>query len=172
MSAAEATDYSEKNGPRSYVLRDVWYESLSEVISKEIMPEEDRREVLFLTLSDAILDLVMDIIPQDYAKVVANNIDDFLAVTVVNKETTSIFWQSSRRISSRRMATPSMMTSSCRRRWRVSRTNGGTPSARTSRGSPRTKPWKRPQSVTASTERQILSGKSLTISLWPDHGQC
>jgi hypothetical protein len=79
-------DSSEKNGPRSYVLRDVWYESLSEVISKEIMPEENKREMLFLTLSNAILDLVMDIIPEDYAKVVADNIDDFLAVTVVNKE--------------------------------------------------------------------------------------
>ncbi len=79
-------DSSEKNGPRSYVLRDVWYESLSEVISKEIMPEENKREMLFLTLSNALLDLVMDIIPEDYAKVVADNIDDFLAVTVVNKE--------------------------------------------------------------------------------------
>jgi hypothetical protein len=79
-------DSSEKNGPRSYVLRDVWYESLSEVISKEIMPEENKREMLFLTLSNAILDLVMDIIPDEYAKVVADNIDDFLAVTVVNKE--------------------------------------------------------------------------------------
>jgi hypothetical protein len=79
-------DYAEKNGPRSYVLRDVWYESLSEVISKEIMPEENKREMLFLTLSNAMLDLVMDIIPEEYAKVVADNIDDFLAVTVVNKE--------------------------------------------------------------------------------------
>ena len=65
---------------------DVWYESLSEVVSKEIMPEENKREMLFLTLSNAILDLVMDIIPDEYAKVVADNIDDFLAVTVVNKE--------------------------------------------------------------------------------------
>jgi hypothetical protein len=79
-------DYSEKNGPRSYVLRDVWYESLNEVIAKEEMPEENKREMLFLTLSNAMLDLVMDIIPSDYAKVVADNIDDFLAVTVVNKE--------------------------------------------------------------------------------------
>jgi hypothetical protein len=79
-------DSSEKNGPRSYVLRDVWYESLNEVIAKEEMPEENKREMLFLTLSNAILDLVMDIIPSDYAKVVADNIDDFLAVTVVNKE--------------------------------------------------------------------------------------
>ena len=79
-------DSSEKNGPRSYVLRDIWYESLSEVIAKEVMPEENKREMLFLTLSNAMLDLVMDIIPEDYAKVVADNIDDFLAVTVVNKE--------------------------------------------------------------------------------------
>jgi hypothetical protein len=50
------------------------------------MPEENKREMLFLTLSNAMLDLVMDIIPADYAKVVADNIDDFLAVTVVNKE--------------------------------------------------------------------------------------
>ena len=50
------------------------------------MPEENKREKLFLTLSNAMLDLVMDIIPSDYAKVVADNIDDFLAVTVVNKE--------------------------------------------------------------------------------------
>lgn len=79
-------DSSEKNGPRSYVLRDIWYESLSDVIAKEEMPEENKREMLFLTLSNAMLDLVMDIIPEDYAKVVADNIDDFLAVTVVNKE--------------------------------------------------------------------------------------
>jgi len=82
----EGEDVSEKNGPRSYVLRDVWYESLTEVINKEDMPEENKREMLFLTLSNAMLDLVMDIIPSDYAKVVADNIDDFLAVTVVNKE--------------------------------------------------------------------------------------
>ena len=79
-------DSAEKNGPRSYVLRDVWYESLNEVIDKEDLKEENKREMLFLTLSNAILDLVMDIIPADYAKVVADNIDDFLAVTVVNKE--------------------------------------------------------------------------------------
>jgi hypothetical protein len=76
----------EKNPARSYVLRDIWYESLGQVIDEEAMPEENKREMLFLTLSNALLDMIMDIVPADIADIVAENIDDFLTVTAVNRE--------------------------------------------------------------------------------------
>jgi hypothetical protein len=50
------------------------------------MPEENKREMLFLTLSNALLDMIMDIVPADIADIVAENIDDFLTVTAVNRE--------------------------------------------------------------------------------------
>ena len=79
-------DPIEKNPARAYMLRDVWFESLSQVIDEELVPEENRREMLFLTLSNALLDMVLDIVPSDLASVIAENMDDFLTITVVNKE--------------------------------------------------------------------------------------
>ena len=120
----------------------------------------EQAQMLFLTLSNAMLDLVMDIIPEDYAKVVADNIDDFSLSPSSIRRTTSTSWPSLRRISSRRRGTPSRTKSSCRPRWRSSRTSGGTLSARTSRERPRTRLWKRRRSVTASTERSNFFPKN------------
>jgi hypothetical protein len=75
-----------KNPSRSYVLRDVWYNSLASVISEEDMPEESKRELMFLTLSNALLDMAMDIMPEDLSILFARNLDDYLAVTVVNQQ--------------------------------------------------------------------------------------
>ncbi len=75
-----------KNPSRSYVLRDVWFTSLSSVINEEELPEDSKRELMFLTLSNALLDMVMDIVPEDLSMVFARNLDDYLAVTVVNQQ--------------------------------------------------------------------------------------
>jgi hypothetical protein len=75
-----------KNPMRSYVLRDIWYEGLNQVIEEEAAPEDNKKEMLFLTLSNALLDMVMDIVPADVGEILAENIDDFLCITMVNRE--------------------------------------------------------------------------------------
>ncbi len=75
-----------KNPSRSYVLRDVWYTSLASVINEEDLPEDSKRELMFLTLSNALLDMIMDIMPEDLSVLFARNLDDYLAVTIVNQK--------------------------------------------------------------------------------------
>lgn len=76
-----------KNNPaRSYALFDIWFESLMQTIDEQVVPEPNKREMLFLTLSNAMLDMLMDILPEDLAQVVADNLDDYMAVTHVNKK--------------------------------------------------------------------------------------
>jgi len=76
----------DKNPSRSYLLRDVWYTSLASVIEEEDMPEDSKRELMFLTLSNALLDMIMDIMPEDLSVLFARNLDDYLAITVVNQK--------------------------------------------------------------------------------------
>jgi hypothetical protein len=75
-----------KNPSRAYALKDLWLESLANVVDSEVAPEEGKREMFFLTLTNAILDMVMDIVPEEMADALADNIDDYLSVTLVNKE--------------------------------------------------------------------------------------
>jgi hypothetical protein len=75
-----------RNAQRSYALKDLWYESLSEVVDEQIAPESNKREMMFLTLSNAMLDMMMDILPEDVGVILAQNMDDYLAVTLVNKK--------------------------------------------------------------------------------------
>lgn len=75
-----------KNQSRSYALRDVWFPSLQEVINDKSVPKESREEVLFLTLANAMLDMTMDVVPEEMALAYARNLDDYLTVTMVNHE--------------------------------------------------------------------------------------
>ncbi len=75
-----------KNQSRSYALRDVWFSSLQEVINDKSVPKESREEVLFLTLANALLDMTMDVVPEEMALAYARNLDDYLTVTMVNHE--------------------------------------------------------------------------------------
>lgn len=75
-----------KNQARSYALRDVWYPSLMEVINDKSVPSESREEVLFLTLTNALLDMTMDVVPEEMALAYARNLDDYITVTVVNSK--------------------------------------------------------------------------------------
>jgi hypothetical protein len=75
-----------KNAERSYALRDLWFESLAAAVDQQVAPESNKREMLFLTLSNSILDMMMDILPEEVGVVLAENIDDYLAVTLINKK--------------------------------------------------------------------------------------
>jgi hypothetical protein len=80
------SDPIEKNPSRSYILREIWFDSLCQVIDEEKVPEDNKREMLFLTLSNALLDMIIDIVPAEVGEMIAENMDDFLTVTLVNRE--------------------------------------------------------------------------------------
>lgn len=84
VSAAE--ELFGKNGERSYALRDLWYEALDAAVEEQVAPEPNKREMLFLTLSNSIFDMMMDILPEELAVALAQNLDDYLAVTLINKK--------------------------------------------------------------------------------------
>ncbi len=84
-SIAESVIFG-KNQSRTYALRDVWFPSLMEVINDKSVPEESREEMLFLTLTNALLDMTMDVVPEDMALTYARNLDDYITVTVVNSK--------------------------------------------------------------------------------------
>jgi hypothetical protein len=84
-SIAESVIFG-KNQNRTYALRDVWFPSLMEVISDKSVPEESRTEMLFLTLTNALLDMTMDVVPEDMALTYARNLDDYITVTIVNSK--------------------------------------------------------------------------------------
>jgi hypothetical protein len=75
-----------KNQNRTYALRDVWFPSLMEVINDKSVPEESREEMLFLTLTNALLDMTMDVVPEEMALAYARNLDDYITVTIVNNK--------------------------------------------------------------------------------------
>ncbi|MDW5562850.1 MAG: hypothetical protein SA339_06445 [Methanomassiliicoccus sp.] len=75
-----------KNQNRTYALRDVWFPSLMEVINDKSVPRESREEMLFLTLTNALLDMTMDVVPEDMALAYARNLDDYITVTIVNSK--------------------------------------------------------------------------------------
>jgi hypothetical protein len=76
----------EMNPQRAYALRDLWSDSLNELVDQEIAPEPQKREMLFLALSNAMMDMMMDILPEELVEILAENLDDYLAVTLVNKK--------------------------------------------------------------------------------------
>lgn len=75
-----------KNAERCYALRDLWFESLAAAVDQQVAPEPYKREMLFLTLSNSIMDMMMDILPEEVAVILAENIDDYLAVTLINQK--------------------------------------------------------------------------------------
>lgn len=75
-----------KNQNRSIALRDAWFPSLKESISDRSVPEESREEVLFLNLTNALLDMTMDVVPGEMALAYARNLDDYITVTLVNQK--------------------------------------------------------------------------------------
>ena len=75
-----------KNQNRTYALREVWFENLKEIVNDKSVPQENKDEIMFLTLTNAMFDLFMDIVPKEDALCFARNLDDYLSVTLVNKE--------------------------------------------------------------------------------------
>jgi hypothetical protein len=76
----------EKNPARCEALRDLWFEDITKIVDNAKGSAQDKQEMLFMNLANSILDMVIDIVPEEYGKVIAENMDDFLAIAIVNKE--------------------------------------------------------------------------------------
>jgi len=74
------------NPNRVRALREIWFSEMIEAIDAVDAPEEGKRELLFMAVSNSILDMVMDIVPPEFALAFARNLDEYLKVALVNKE--------------------------------------------------------------------------------------
>ena len=71
---------------RSYAIRDMWLDKIVENAAKESMPTPQRRERLFISLTNALLDLVVDVMPDFMTEDLFVGLDQALAMALVDKE--------------------------------------------------------------------------------------
>jgi hypothetical protein len=71
---------------RSYIIRDLWLPSIAESIAKDSMPSPQKRERLFISVANALLDLVVNVMPDFMTEDMFQGLDHSLEMTLVNKE--------------------------------------------------------------------------------------
>ncbi|AGN26639.1 hypothetical protein [Candidatus Methanomassiliicoccus intestinalis] len=75
-----------KNQNRSHAIKDLWFEDMTKYLKECDSPEESKPELMFLSLSNALLDMFFDIVPREFAIASANNMSQFLTTLLINKE--------------------------------------------------------------------------------------
>ncbi len=76
----------EKNPRRCTALKELWYEDLVLTLDEEEeLPEEGKRELLFMMAANGVMDLIMEAIPDELAIEMSYGLDTFVAVSLVNK---------------------------------------------------------------------------------------
>ncbi|MCL1984436.1 MAG: hypothetical protein FWG58_03435 [Methanomassiliicoccaceae archaeon] len=76
-----------KNPKRTHLLRDLWYNSMIEELNgEEDMPEEAKKELLFMMIANSVLDLTMESLPDELAVELSYHIDHMMAMAAVNKK--------------------------------------------------------------------------------------
>lgn len=71
---------------RSYIIRDMWFTTMSESLSKESMPTPQKRERLFMSLTNALLDMVVNVMPDFMSEDLFQGLDHNLELSLVSKE--------------------------------------------------------------------------------------
>jgi hypothetical protein len=71
---------------RSYIIRDLWFSSIEQSMAKESMPSPQKRERLFISVANALLDLVVNVMPDFMSDDMFQGLDHNLELTLVNKE--------------------------------------------------------------------------------------
>jgi len=75
-----------KNPKRSQLLRDLWFDSMLEELNEDKeMNEDAKRQLLFMMTANAILDMVMESIPDDLSIELSYCLDHMLGLAAVNK---------------------------------------------------------------------------------------
>ena len=76
----------DKNNARTMALKDLWMEMLRNRFVQMKVPEENWLEELFVTLSRSMLDLTMGVVTEETALELAQGVDEFLKVALVNQK--------------------------------------------------------------------------------------
>ncbi|HNU35167.1 MAG TPA: hypothetical protein PKJ15_01090 [Methanomassiliicoccales archaeon] len=71
---------------RSYIIRDLWFSNIEGSMAKESMPSPQKRERLFISVANALLDLVVNVMPDFMSEDMFKGLDHNLELTLVNKE--------------------------------------------------------------------------------------
>ncbi|MCG7844177.1 MAG: hypothetical protein MIO90_01945, partial [Methanomassiliicoccales archaeon] len=75
---------------RSYIIRDLWFsvmaETMAEAMAKESMPTPQKRERLFTSLTNALLDMVINVMPDFMSEDLFQGLDHHLELSLVSKE--------------------------------------------------------------------------------------
>jgi hypothetical protein len=71
---------------RSYIIRDLWFSNIEESMANEAMPSPQKRERLFISVANALLDLVVNVMPDFMSEDMFKGLDHNLELTLVNKE--------------------------------------------------------------------------------------
>ena len=75
-----------KNPNRTQLLRDLWFDSMLEELSEDkTMDDDAKRQLLFMMTANAVLDMVMESIPDDLSVELSYCLDHMLGLAAVNK---------------------------------------------------------------------------------------
>jgi hypothetical protein len=75
-----------KNPKRTQLLRDLWFDAMSEQINEEKdMPEEARRELLFMMAVNSVLDMAMESLPEDLSVEFSYCLDHMMGLASANQ---------------------------------------------------------------------------------------
>ncbi|MDR0198903.1 MAG: hypothetical protein LBI08_04085 [Methanomassiliicoccaceae archaeon] len=75
-----------KNPKRTQLLRDVWFDPIVEQLNEEKdMPEDAKRELMFLMTANSVLDIVMESLPDELALEMSYCMDHMIGVYAVNQ---------------------------------------------------------------------------------------
>ena len=76
-----------KNPKRTQLLRDIWFDSIIEQLNEEKkMPEEAKRELLFMMTANSVLDMVMESLPDEMSLELSYCLDHMMGVAAVNQK--------------------------------------------------------------------------------------
>jgi len=75
-----------KNPIRTLMFRDIMLDEIVDGLKAEQVPKEDMDEVLFLTAANAVLDKIGTNLPEDLLCMFQENLDDYLAISMINRE--------------------------------------------------------------------------------------
>ncbi|MDR0791239.1 MAG: hypothetical protein LBE47_01730 [Methanomassiliicoccaceae archaeon] len=76
-----------KNPRRAQLLRDLWFDLIAEQIDEEKeLPEDAKRELLFMMAVNSVLDMVLESLPDDKSLELSYWLDHMIGLSVVNRK--------------------------------------------------------------------------------------
>jgi hypothetical protein len=76
-----------KNPRRAQLLRDLWFDLIAEQINEEKeLPEDAKRELLFMMTVNSVLDMVLESLPDDMSLELSYCLDHMMGLSVVNRK--------------------------------------------------------------------------------------